>query len=125
MWRRRSTIAGLLLASVTLSACDMHTSVKGRVRGAEGQPQPGASVELAKVGSDRVERQRTDAEGYFTMGRTHGRRCPGFVVSVALEGFKPETAKLECNGMYSCEVALAADSESRPSRIACTLIGRP
>lgn len=125
MWRSRSMIPALLLAMATLSACDMHTSVKGRVLGTEGQPLPGASVELAKIGSDRVERQRTDAEGYFTMGGTHGRRCPGFVVSVALDGFKPETARLECNGMHSCEVGLAAASESRPSRIACTQIGRP
>lgn len=125
MGRSRSATLGVILAVAMLSACDMHTSVKGRVRGTEGQPLPGASVELAKIGSDRVERQRTDTEGYFTMGRTHGRRCPGFVVIVALDGFKPETARLECNGMYSCEVALAADSESRPSRIACTLIGRP
>ena len=124
MGRSRSATLGVILAVAMLSACDMHTSVKGRVRGTEGQPLPGASVELAKIGSDRVHRQRADAEGFFAVGRTHGRRCSGFVVSVSHVGFKPERTKLDCSSTYRCQIELVTASELRPSRIVCTQLER-
>jgi Carboxypeptidase regulatory-like domain len=85
----------ILFACLIAISCDGHTTVKGFVYDSKDQPIQDALVTLKY--SDQTFTARTDKDGAYNVGLTHGPFFAGLTLTVVKDGYKAYELSFSAN----------------------------